>query len=105
MTDRYLLEAMREVDELTPSCPPIAPPLKVHKHVTVAEMDDQLARYACWCWMCRLGLSHESGSAMMQNAANRSMTPEELARYSRGMQNAARPTETIDSDGRPIGRT
>lgn len=25
MIDEYLLEAMREVDELTPACPPIAP--------------------------------------------------------------------------------
>ena len=26
MTDEFLLEAMREVDALTPACPPIAPP-------------------------------------------------------------------------------
>ena len=126
MTDRYLLEAMREVDDLTPACPPIAPQPVVltHEEVMLCRKTGlTMARYAelkqasldlvnAAEAMTKRGVSHNSGLALkleqaqlMQNAANRSMTPEELARYNRGMQNAARPTETLGSDGRPIGRT
>lgn len=96
MTDRYLLEAMREVDEMTPACPPIAPPRDslMERYLSVApsaciEVDLQIREIANQL----APLRHYE---LMQNAANRNMTPEELDRYNRGMQNAATPTDSED---------
>ena len=95
MTNRYLLEAMREVDELTPACPPIAP----DPHSPWVEVDislDELAEQvvvACGGVLVYHGASPSVRryAEQMQNAANRSMTTEELERYNRGMQNAWKP--------------
>lgn len=100
MTDSYLLEAMREVDELTPACPPIAP----DPNSPWIEVDVSLGELAEQVVVANGGVLVYRGASpsvrryadlvqaqLMQNAANRSMTPEELARYNRGMQNAWKP--------------
>ena len=106
MTDRYLLEAMREVDELTPACPPIAPEETADEKTEHIYPDRVLLTHQEVSLCRKAGLSLRryaelKQAQLMQNAANRSMTPGELARYNRGRQNAARPTTSTDSEDKP----
>lgn len=85
MIDAEMLEAMREVDALTPSCPPISPQDPVAGQLVEVDCAPEDLPY-------RAGYSKNSGMAMMYNqglanAANAPTTNASAIERARGMQN------------------